>query len=93
MIKIDCLATGVAQRVVGAVLVIFLCHRRTICTILQWEARADYLKKIPLTLLTNEKQENLVYVHTANIIKQISFRVNRKKYGNGSVNSEEHLKN
>jgi hypothetical protein len=31
--------------------------------------------------------------HAANIIKPISFRINRKKYGDGSVNSEEHLNN
>jgi hypothetical protein len=56
----------------------------------QWEARAE---EISLTLLTNKKQEKLVRVYTANIFRPISFRVNRKKYGNCSVNSEEHLKN
>jgi hypothetical protein len=34
-VKMDLLAAGVAQRVIGAVLVIFLSCRRTICTIIQ----------------------------------------------------------
>ncbi len=48
-------------------------------------------------MLTNKKQENLVLVHAEKIMKPISFRINRKKYGtrygNGSVNSEEQIKN
>ncbi len=50
-------------------------------------------EEIYQTMLTNKKQGNLDWVHTANIIKPTEARINREKYAFCVMKSLEHLKN